>query len=314
MRILLLLSFAVASLSVTAARADKAPAKVAVEYTDDDAVLKGFTEKLGALARAGKCLKPAKLKELTAADKTASLKSEKPNDKPLSPEELAASLKASVFVIGSVVDEDGEYADGRMATAWVLAADGVLVTNWHVFDEIGDKEYFGVANAAGEVFPIAGVLARDKAADIAIFRIAAKGLTPLPVSPTPAAVGSWTGVLGHPGDRYYTFTQGHVTRYTKYKDDDDILTRWMAIDADYAYGSSGSPVVDRFGNVVGMAALTENIDYPEDGDKAAKEVSRKRMVKLRKKADEKPKAVASALQMVVKLTVPAAELRRVMGE
>ena len=312
MRALLLLPVAVAFLSVLPARADKAPAKAAVDYIDDDAVLEGFTEKLGALAKAGKCLKPAKLKELTGADKTASLKSAAPNDKPLSPEELAASVKASVFVIGSVVDEDGEFVDGRMATAWVLAADGMLVTNWHVFDEIGDKEHYGAANAAGEVFPITGVLARNKAADIAIFRIAAKGLTPLPVSATPAAVGSWTGVLGHPGDRYYSFTQGHVTRYTKYKDDDGALTKWMAIDADYAYGSSGSPVVDRFGNVVGMAALTENIDYPED--EPAKEVVRKRMVKLRKKADDKPKAVPSALQMVVKLTVPAQELRRAMGE
>ena len=314
MRVLLLLSVAVAFLGVIPARADQAPGKVAVEYIDDDAVLKGFTEKLGALAKAGKCLKPAKLKALMAADKTAALKSAKPNDKPLSPEELAASVKASVFVVGSVLDEAGEYVDGRMATAWVLAADGVLVTNWHVFDDIGDKEHYGATNAAGDVFPITGVLARNKAADIAIFRIAAKGLTPLPVSATPAAVGSWTGVLGHPGDRYFSFTQGHVTRYTKYKDDDDTLTRWMAIDADYAYGSSGSPVVDRFGSVVGMAALTENIDYPEDGDKAAKEVARKRMVKLRKRADDKPKAVPSSLQMVVKLTVPAQELRRVMGE
>ena len=230
----------------------------------------------------------------------------------MTPERIAASLKASVFLVGSVTKEDGEYADGRMATAWVLAADGVLVTNWHVFDEMGEAEYFGATNAAGEIFPITGVLARNKAADIAVFRIAAKGLTPLPISTAPAVVGAWTGVLGHPGDRYFSFTQGHVTRYTKYKDDDDVPTKWMAIDADYAYGSSGSPVVDRFGNVVGMAALTENIDFPDEGDKAEK--VRKRMVKVRKKADEKPKAVPSALQMVVKLTVPASELRRAMGE
>ena len=313
MRALLLLPVGLALLGSPFARADKEPAKVPVEYIDDDAVMERFTEKLGALAEKGKCLTPRKLRELTAEDRTAELKSAGPKDKPLSPEDLAAAVKASVFVIGSVVEENGGYVGGRMATAWVLAADGILVTNSHVFDEIGDGESFGAANAAGEVFPIAGVLARNKAADIAIVRIAAKGLTPLPVSAKPAAVGAWTGVLGHPGDRYYTFTQGHVTRYTKYENEDGAPTKWMAIDADYASGSSGSPVVDRSGNVVGMAALTENIDSADEG-KPAKEVLRKRMVRLRKKADEKPKAVPSTLQMVVKLTVPAAEIRKAMGE
>ncbi len=302
------------SLLVLFAMVAIAPARAAEpEYVEDDAVLKSFTEKLGALAKKGKCLAPAKLKKLTAKDSTAKLASAKPNAKVLSPEELAASIKPSVFIVGSVSFENGECVDGRMATAWVLGSDGVLVTNWHVFDEIGDDEYFGATNATGEVFPITGVLARDKAADIAIVRIGTKGLTPLPVATSPAKIGSWVGVLGHPGDRYYSFTQGHVTRYTKYKNDDDELAKWMAIGADYAYGSSGSPVVDRFGHVVGMAALTENIDYPDEGDKAANTVARKRMLKLRKKADDKPKTAPSALQMVVKLTVPAAEMLRVMG-
>ncbi len=313
MRIVLLLPILLAAFAFVPVRADKAPAKIEVEYTDDSAILKSFTDKLGALAKDGKCLKPEKLKELIAVDIVAKLKSGKPNDKALSAEELAVSLKASVFIIGSVVKEAEEYTDGRMATAWVLGAEGILVTNWHVFDEIGDDESFGVRSATGEVFPVTGILARDKAADIAIFQVDAKGLIPLPVASQASAVASWVGVLGHPGDRYFTFTQGHVTRYTKYKNDDDIMTKWMAIDADYAYGSSGSPVVDRFGNVVGMAALTESIDYPEEGEKAADMVLRKRMVKVRKKADEKVKVVPSALQMVVKLTVPASELRRVMG-
>ena len=223
-----------------------------------------------------------------------------------------------------------------MATAWAVGADGVLVTNRHVFEDIEDDEHYGAMNHKGEVFPITEVLAIDKAADVAVVRIAAKGLTPLPLATGPAKVGAWVGVLGHPGDRYYTFTQGHVTRYSTHTEDDGAKTKWMGISAEYAYGSSGSPVVDRTGTVVGMAALTENIDYPDDGGAAAQArpvVKRPPMVrrfaqkpkdddkkkekgaekKEEPKADPAPPAVApSAVQMVLKLTVPASELRAVM--
>jgi S1-C subfamily serine protease len=133
-------------------------------------------------------------------------------------------------------------------------------------------------------------------------------------------------VLGHPGDCYYTFTQGHVTRYSAYKEDDGSRTRWMSITADYAYGSSGSPVVDRYGNVVAMAALTENIDYPDDGGGLARAARKPMMRKFArrpidddKKKEEKkpdpapPAAAGSLLQMVVKMTVPMSELKAVLS-
>ena len=78
MRILWLLSLA--SLVPMIARADKGPAKAEVEYVDDDAVLKNFTEKLGELAKKGKCLPPDKLKELMAEDKVAKVESAAPSD------------------------------------------------------------------------------------------------------------------------------------------------------------------------------------------------------------------------------------------
>jgi serine protease Do len=237
-------------------------------------------------------------------------------------------VKASVFLFGSVIgDKKNGYDQGRMATAWVVGADGVLVTNWHVFDQIEDDEYYGSMNHKGEVFPLVEVLAIDKGRDVAVVKVAAKGLVPLPLATAAPKVGSWVGVLGHPGDRYYTFTQGHVSRYSTYKEDDGTRTRWMSITADYAYGSSGSPVVDRFGNVVAMAALTENIDFPDDGGGVAAKAARKPMVRRHakrsidddKKKEEKkpdpapPAATGSLLQMVIKMTVPVAELKAVLS-
>ena len=288
------------------------PALVAAEpwYVDDDELFKAFTEKSQALAAGGKCLGTADLKKKTAADSTCKVDPANPTDKRLDPEDVYDAALPGVFLIGSVVkgkNDKGEdaFLDGRLGTAWVLTADGVLVTNWHLFDEIEENESFTVMNHKREVFPVTDVLAVNRTADIAVFRVAAKGLTPLPLAEKQPRVGAWVGVLGHPGDRYFTFTQGAVSRYTTAKRDDK-RERWLSITADYAYGSSGSPVLDRTGAVVGMAALTESLDYPEDPPAEAK--------KDEKPKDDKPAAKGSSLQMVVKLAVPAAEIRNIIGK
>jgi serine protease Do len=297
-----------------------------VEFTDDTERLDNFTRKLGELAKADKCIKPGELKKKAETNFTGKLEPAKPADKPLSPEELAVKLRESVFLIGSVIgDAQNGYEQGRMATAWV-AADGVLITNGHVFDQIDDDEFYGAMNHKGEVFALTDLLAIDSLRDVAAVKIDAEKLTPLPIATKLAKVGSWVGVLGHPGDRYFTFTQGHVSRYSTFKEDDGKRTRWMSITADYAYGSSGSPVVDRFGNVMAMAALTESIDYPDDGGGNVKAV-RKSMVRRttkrltdddKKKEEKKGEAAVAAaaagtpLQMVVKMTVPVSELLEVI--
>ena len=271
-------------------------------YIDDEKLLEGFITKLGKLAAEGKCLPAEKLKSLAAADRTCQITPTRPGEK-LDPEDVYETALPAVYLVGSVIMEEGEYVEGALATAWVLAADGVLVTNWHVFEALDDGEVFGVMNHKGEVFPVTDLIGVNRAADVAVFRVAAKGLTPLAVAPQPARVGAWVGVLGHPGDRYYTFTQGHVTRYETLKPENGPAERWMAVTAEFAYGSSGSPVLDRTGAVVGMAALTENIDYPE-AEPAPKD---------KEKKDAPPGKSGSLLQMVVKLTTPAAELRKVIG-
>ncbi|MFO0848955.1 MAG: serine protease [Gemmataceae bacterium] len=284
------------------------PPPAAPWFVDDEQLLERFTERLGELA--DKSLPPEKLKPLVAADRTCTVRPASPSDRKLDPEDVYAAALPGVLLFGSVVpDEDGEYTDGRMATAWVLAPDGVVVTNWHVLDNVEDGERFGAMTRDGKVYPLTDVLAVNKAADVAVVRVAATGLTPLPVARTPARVGAWVGVLGHPGDRYYTFTQGHVSRYTKQTREDKTVEKWLTLTAEYAYGSSGSPVLDRTGAVVGMAALTEALDYPDDSPPAA-------AVNAQPPAmgpQPAPVARGSTLQMVLKLATPASAIRSAVG-
>jgi hypothetical protein len=316
---------AVALLVALPARGDKPAARPVPWFVDDSRLADQLTEKIGELAKQKKCLPPDRLKDLVAKDFTCKLTPAKPGDARLDPEDVYERALASVFVLGSVVkdEENGEFGDGRMATAWVLAADGVLVTNWHVFEDIEDDEFFGVLDHKGRAYPLTDVLAVDQSADVAVIKVEATGLTPLPVAERPARVGSWVGVLGHPGDRYFTFTQGHVSRYTKQESDDGTHERWMSLTAEYAYGSSGSPVLDRRGAVVGMATMTESIDYPDDPPeakpkddgkaRAARQVRRRRADDPKKDPpaeEKKPDPAGSSLQMVVKLATPAADIRK----
>ena len=227
-------------------------------------------EKLTHLAKHEKCLSKEDLEaKLSTATKTK-IELAKPGDKVLTPDEVYTTALPSVFIIGSVHKakdknknkdkKNPEWSDGLYATAWVASSDGVLVTNWHVFEELEDCEVFGAVDYQGNVYPVIDFLGGDKVADVAIVRIDAKGLKPLPLADTYAEIGSWVGVLGHPGDCYFVFTQGFVTRYSTNKNDAGQRERWMGLTAEYAGGSSGSPVLNDHGAVVGMAALTLTID------------------------------------------------------
>ncbi len=163
----------------------------------------------------------------------------------------------------------------------VLTADGVGATNYHVFEQ-DTAETMVVATRDGRVYPIKEMLAASRADDVAIFRIDAENLTPAPVRPD-APVGTPAWVISHPARRFYTFTDGMVSRYFQVRHQGQAVPM-MSITADYARGSSGAPVFDDGGNVIGLVARTESMyDSVED-------------------------RVQRNLQMVIKQCVPARSL------
>jgi hypothetical protein len=303
-------------------------------YVDDAEVFDGLYEKLRHLAEKGKCLPSDRMKEKRKPSRAA-VELPKPNDKPLTPAEVYKRAVPAVFVLGSVYrdPQTGDWLDGIYATAWAAGPDGVLVTNWHVFDDLEEDEVFGAADHRGNVYPLADILGGDKAADVLVLRVGGKGFAALPVAEEAAPVASWVGVLSHPGDHFYLFTQGHVARYSTNRDDDGNRERWMGITAEYATGSSGAPVLDDRGNVAGMTALTVTIDAPPDGAMPEKMKDRRRPFRKAREAQDKPAPKANdpkgkddpqgkpmpapqpgSVQMVLKLAVPGPVLHQVFGK
>lgn len=155
-----------------------------------------------------------------------------------------------------------EWHPGGTATGWILSADGIMVTNYHV---LGGQELevggFGIRTHDGRFAPVTEILAASEENDVAIFKVDGKDFKPL-VLGQPAEVGTDLHIIAHPDNRFYTYTSGRVSRYYKQRSHEKENTIAMAVTADFARGSSGGPVMNSAGQVVGMVASTNSIYYP----------------------------------------------------
>ena len=134
----------------------------------------------------------------------------------------------------------------------VLTADGVIATCHHLVDD-ADARQFVVMTGEGRCFPVQKVLASNATNDVVLLQLDTGGarLTPLPLEED-APVGSRVFVLGHPESHYYTFTEGMVARHFTGQAETGAA-EMMSITAEFAPGSSGCPILNERGNVVGMA-------------------------------------------------------------
>ena len=80
-----------------------------------------------------------------------------------------------------------------------------------------------------------------------------------------ARIGAPILVLSHPVSHFYSLTSGIISRYFTQRRRDGVVN-FLSITADFAKGSSGAPVVDEFGAVVGVVWNTYSIYFDDDDD------------------------------------------------
>lgn len=250
-----------------------APPPANIPVIDDLAFVRNFPSKLGDLLEKEAVPEGKTLQEQWrgAEGKTLSLT---PVTKQTTSSNHYATTVDSVGVIASIYHcgKCDKWHRGSAATCWVANAEGILVTNAHVFDEAAKQRAFGVIFRDGTVRPVTAILAVDRTADIAVFQINPGDgpLSPLPLG-TDAAVGANVHVISHPDGKFFTYTHGHVSRYflMRRQIGEKNPPVFMGITADYAKGSSGGPLLDDSGAVVGMVSSTSSIYYgnPQDKEK-----------------------------------------------
>jgi S1-C subfamily serine protease len=104
-----------------------------------------------------------------------------------------------------------------------------------------------VVSHAAKVSPIGEAYSRDGPADMAAFSCDLD-LTPLPIAGKPPAVGESIFTLGHPLGNEFTLSSGIISGYRF-----DGSPR-MQITAPISPGSSGGPVLNQWGEVVGLVS------------------------------------------------------------
>ena len=201
-----------------------------------------------------------------------------------------ADRSESVYLITSVYKcgNCDKWHRAGVATAWAVTHDGLMITNRHVFEKI-EGGAMGVCDREGNVWPVKELVAASPVDDVALFRVEAQDLKPLAIGHT-ASEGSRVHVVSHPDGRYYFQTFGEVSRYHNARSGKNGKCVAMSITADYAKGSSGGPVMNLQGEVVGMVSSTQSIYYDS--------------------SNGKPKG---PLQMVVKNCVPVTAIRGILG-
>jgi S1-C subfamily serine protease len=163
-----------------------------------------------------------------------------------------AARQIAKQVFPSVVLLVLEQADGKtisQGSGFFVRSD-VVVTNYHVIAEATR----GVAKIVGKdtSYPIAGVVAASESLDLALVRISGANAPALPLgSDADVAVGDDVYVAGSPRGLEGTFSQGIVsaTRRTKER-------RLLQITAAISPGSSGGPVLNSKGAVIGVAVAS----------------------------------------------------------
>ena len=160
--------------------------------------------------------------------------------------ELVRRIKPSAVAI-ETFDARGEKLS--RGSGFFIDSDRV-VTNRHVIDNAHRAE---VHSYTGTVYAVKGVLAVDAEGDLALLKVdsPAGSARPLPLDRTSPQEGESVVVIGNPFGLEGSVTNGIVSAVR------DIPTfgRIIQITAPISPGSSGSPVVNMQGQVIGVATL-----------------------------------------------------------
>jgi S1-C subfamily serine protease len=146
-------------------------------------------------------------------------------------------------------DELGLDSTEGLGSGFVVEPAGIIVTNHHVIEGAASLD---VALQDGRHWPEVTVLRDDTENDLALISIPVNGLLAAPIAKKDVRIGARAFAIGSPLGLEYSLTEGIVsaTRTSE-------KTRLLQMQTGIAPGSSGGPLLDEHGDVIGVNTATQ---------------------------------------------------------
>lgn len=164
---------------------------------------------------------------------------------PLSPEEIAEKAFPSVVLL---VMQDQNRQPISLGSGF-LVDENIIATNLHILN--GASRGYAKLVGQEEKYEVEGALAVDPKHDLALLRTSGIDSKPLNLDSTRIDVGSEVYAVGNPSGLEGTFSEGIVSGIRNFEGDNVLQ-----ITAPISPGSSGGPVLNPEGEVVGIATAT----------------------------------------------------------
>lgn len=178
----------------------------------------------------------------------------KPRNGGKSVEQIAEQIRPSIVNV-TQVGRDGPFGVG---SGFVIGED-LIATNRHV---IGEARRILVETSDGRSLDVIEVVANDARLDLAILRVAQKGLKPLAFGDSDSMrQGQPIVAMGNPAGLAFSVVEGVISEPSR----DVEGTQMIQIAVPIERGNSGGPLVDRQGRVLGVLTLksarTKNLGF-----------------------------------------------------
>jgi S1-C subfamily serine protease len=169
---------------------------------------------------------------------------------------IAKAAKASIVTI-VMANNDDPIARG---SGFLVSSDGMIVTNYHV---IAEGNVAVVKFSDGTVLPVEGVLAADKVRDLAIIKIRGGSFRALALGNSDRIqIGEDVVAIGNPLGLELTVSNGILSGVRTVE---KAGGKFLQITAPISHGSSGGPLFNTSGEVVGITSMYfeggENLNF-----------------------------------------------------
>jgi len=177
--------------------------------------------------------------------------------------DLIKKVKPSVVLIETFDKDNKPIGQG---SGFFIDNKGRLITNHHVVESAYSAT---IKTSAGKEYPVQGIVAKDTEADIVklVVNLPDANITLLNLSVNVPSEGEDIFVIGNPLGLESTVSTGIVSAVR----DIPAFGKILQITAPISPGSSGSPVINRKGEVIGIATLIvtkgQNLNFAIPSDK-----------------------------------------------